>query len=222
MRRFACAALLACLASPPFAAPAAEVPYKDLARIALLLREVDEQQVFAPSRFYAQPSGRGGKLPADFRIEAVVGREIVPLRVDADGTLHLPLRQDWADAGARLRVNQPKGTTTLGYSLRARPPQGTRMRYAQLTEAAQVMERGVREKAGPLRFLAPKVRALGIVFAPGRAEEIVLRLTDGTVKRFRTAAHGQGSGIELPWHPQWADAQATLSAPAVRIIPLME
>src|SRR3546814_8705695 len=69
--------------------------------------------------------------------------------------MHLPIRQDWVDAGASLRINQPKDKLALRYDFHARPPSGTRMRYSELAESAAVMARGIKAEAGWLAFAAP-------------------------------------------------------------------
>jgi hypothetical protein len=200
-----------------------EVPYKDLARMQLMLQKVDADHVFSSS-FSVDPAVSSDRLSADLRVEVVVDGKAVPVPVDPDGRMHLPVRQDWVDAGARLRVNQPKGKVLLGYHFKARNPPGTRMRYARLAESAEVMARGIREEAGLLGFLAPKPRALDIRFPPGPAQELVLRFADGTSKRYRAVAKGDGgyNGIELPWNPDWRDAEVVLSAPIGGIVPLLD
>ncbi len=200
-----------------------ELPYKDVVRMQAMLQKVDADHVFS-SRFSVEPATPSEPLPADLQVAVLVDGKAIPVQVDPDGRMHLVVRQDWIDAGAKLRVNQPKGKVVFGYNFKARTPPGTRMRYAQLAESAYVMERGIREEAGLLGFLAPKPRVLDIRFRPGPAQELVLRFADGTSKRYRAVAKGDGgyNGIELPWDPDWRDAEVILSAPVGGIIPLIE
>lgn len=200
---------------------ARELPYKDLARIALMLEKVDSDHVFS-GKFSITSAAQGAPLPSDLRVEVRVGGAAVPVRVDPDGRMHLPIRQDWVDAGARLFFNQPKGRLVVRYDFRARVPPGTRMRYAQLAESAAVMARGIKAEAGLLSFAAPKPRALDVRFRPGPAQSITLRFADGTSKRWRAVDKGGYNAVELPWKPAWADAQVELSAPLGGIMPLVE
>lgn len=202
-----------------------KVPYKDLARMQVMLDKVDTDHVFS-SRYTVKPVKAGTRLPANLRIEVRVLGKTIPVVVDADGRLHLPARQDWIDAGAMIHVNQPKGLLNVTYNYRARTPPGTRMRYSQLAESVQVMARGIDEAAGLLRFLAPKPYALGLTFPPGAAQEVVLGFADGTSKRFRAVPKGRGqearNELELPWNPDWRDAEVTLGAPLRGVLPLMK
>src|SRR3546814_15606761 len=77
--------------------------------------------------------------------------------------MHLPIRQDWVDAGASLRINQPKDKLALRYDFHARPPSGTRMRYSALAETAAVMARGIKAEAGWLAFAAPMPHGLDLI-----------------------------------------------------------
>ncbi|HJR74611.1 MAG TPA: DUF2987 domain-containing protein [Luteimonas sp.] len=202
-----------------------EVPYKDLARMQVMLDKVDTDRVFA-SRYEVAPAKGGKTLPADLKIEVLVSGTSVPVKVGPEGGLYLPARQDWIDAGAKLRVNQPKGTLKVSYHFKARTPPGTRMSYAKLTESVQVMERGIKQAAGWMGFLVPKPRALGVTFEPGPAQEVVVILADGSRKRYRaqpkTGEDGPFNALEVPWNPDWLKAQVELSAPAVAVVPLLD
>jgi len=200
-----------------------EVPYKELVRIPLMMEKVDDDHVFS-GEFSVASADAKQPLPADLRVEVLVKDEAVAVQVDPDGHLQLPVRQDWVDAGAKLRINQPKGRLVLGYNFRARPPSGTRMRYAKLAESAAIMERGIKAEAGWLSFAAPSPYALDIRFKPGPAQVLEIRFADGTSKRWTAAVKGDGSynGIELPWKPEWRDADVILSEPLGGVMPLVK
>lgn len=222
-RLLSAAALALLLAAAAHAAESRELPYKDLVRIPLMMEKVDDDHVFS-GEFSVAPVDAGQALPADLRVEIVVGGRTIAVRVDPDGRTHLPIRQDWVDAGARLRINQPKDKLALEYDFRARPPSGTRMRYSQLAESAAVMARGIRAEAGWLAFAAPMPHALDVRFPPGPPQVLEIRFADGSRKRWQAVArdHGGYNGIELPWNPDWRDAQVTLSAPAGGVVPLVK
>ncbi|TWI06306.1 Protein of unknown function (DUF2987) [Luteimonas cucumeris] len=202
-----------------------EIPYKEVARMQLVLEKVDTDRVFTTSYSIKRADGRPA-LPPNLRVEVVAAGKAVPLQVDPDGKVHLPIRQDWVDNRATIRINQPKGSMTLSYGYKARTPPGTRMHYSRLTESLQVMERGIEQAAGLLSFLAPEPYALGIMFPSGPQQEVVLTFPDGSVKRFRSSGSGSSEGIdnrlELPWNPDWQDAEVTFSAPPRSVLPLMK
>lgn len=221
---FSAAALALLLAGAAHAAEASrEVPYKKLVRIPLMMEKVDDDHVFS-GEFSVASADAKQPLPGDLRVEVLVGDKAVAVRVDPDGRLRLPVRQDWVDAGARLRINQPKDRLVLGYNFRARPPSGTRMRYAKLAESADVMARGIKAEAGWLGFAAPGPYALDIRFPPGPAQTLEIRFADGSSKRWTAVAKGDGgyNGIELPWKPEWRDAEVTLSEPLGGVMPLVK
>lgn len=197
-----------------------EIPYNDLARMQVMLEKVDADHVFS-SDFSVAPVEAKQGLPVDLRVEVLVGGRAIVVRVDPDGRMHLPIHQEWIDAGAKVRLNQPKGTLAVRYNFRARTPAGTRMRYSQLAESAEVMARGIKAEAGLLSFVAPKPHALDIRFRPGPLQVLTIRFADGTSKRWQAVAKGGYNGIELPWEPEWRDAEVTLSAPLGGVMPLV-
>src|SRR5690606_18392425 len=199
-----------------------EVSYKDLTRIPLMMEEVDDDHVFS-GEFSVASVDAEQPLPADLRVEVLVEGRAVAIRIDPDGRMHLPVRQDWVDADARLRINQPRERLVVAYNFRARTPPGTRMRYSQLAESAAVMARGIKAEAGWLSFAAPMPHALDIRFPPGPAQVLEIRFPDGRSKRWRAVAKGEGgNSIELPWKPECNDAEVVLSAPVGGVIPLVD
>lgn len=205
------------------AASSRELPYEDLVRIPLMMQKVDDDHVFS-GEFSVSPVDAGQALPADLRVDVLVDGRTIAVEVDTDGRTHLPIRQDWVDAGARLRINQPKDKLVLSYDFHARPPSGTRMRYSRLAESAEVMARGIKAEAGWLSFAAPMPQALDIRFPPGQPQVLEIRFADGSSKRWQAVARGDGSynGIKLPWNPDWRDAEVTLSAPVAGVVPLVK
>jgi len=189
-----------------------DIPYAEVARMPLKLSTLDPQRIYT-ARLMAKP-GKGLKaLPADFRLQLKVGSTVVPVKVAPDGRIELPIRQDWADAGAVLQSNQPKGVVAVSMNFDARTPPGTRMSYAQLTESAPVLERGISDMAGLMSFMAPDVKAIVLKFdQPGRTA--VLTLPDGKKKSWKADAKGR---IEMPWQKKWLAGTVELSAPLTGI-----
>ena len=195
-----------------------ELPYADLAKMPLLLKRVDPDGVYR-ARYLVKPGkGRSG-LPDDLKIEVVTGGSTVPVALQPDRSLTLPIRADWVRDGAKLRINQPKGVVTISLQMDTRTPPGTRMRYAQLTESAPIMERGIKEMAGVMRFMAPKLKVMRLKFEPATAQTLTLHLPDTAPKTFRSDAKGQ---LDLPWNPAWIAAEVTLSAPLKSVTPVLK
>lgn len=215
--RFALATVLLAL---PLAALAEwrDIPYEDVAKMPLMLQKVDPQHVYSFS-FKARPMKGAEALPTDFRLQIKLkGGQLLPVKIAPDGRVDMPIRQDWAENGAVLQSNQPKGVVMVGMDLDARIPPGTKMSYAQLTESLPILERGISEYAGIMSFMAPDVKALVLKFGkPGHTA--VLTLPDGKKKNWTADAKGQ---IELPWNAKWAAGLVELSAPLVGVDPIMK
>ncbi|KFN41307.1 DUF2987 domain-containing protein [Arenimonas oryziterrae] len=209
LSRFALAALLSLTCAAPALADWRDVPYADVAKMPLGLKKVDTRGVYS---FYylARPAEGKTALPPGLQLRIKAGTQVIPVPIAENGRIDLPFRQDWASNGAVIQVNQPKGSFRMTFTMIPRVPAGTRMSYANLTESAEVMERGIREMAGMLSLFAPKVRAFTLQFPPGAAHSATLTWPDGKKKVWKTGADGR---IELPWEPGWAAAIVELSAP---------
>src|SRR3546814_15354414 len=101
-----------------------------------MMEKVDDDHVFS-GEFSVVPVDAGQALPAELRVEVLVEGRTIAVQVDRDGRMHLPLRQDWVDAGASLRINQPKDKLALRYDFPARPPSGHPIRYSDPAESSE-------------------------------------------------------------------------------------
>ena len=209
------AALFLLAAALPVRAEWREVPYADMAKLPLGLRKVDPDGVFTAS-YLVQPGERAKQLPTDLQFKIRAGAETVAVPIGTDGKLDFPVRADWAEQDAVVLINQPKGSFQMLININARTPPGTRMTYAKLAESAPVLERGIRDMAGLMSFMAPKVRGLLLDFEPGTVQTAEITLADGKRKLYRSDAKGR---IRLPWDPDWAAATVVLSAPLKKIDP---
>ena len=220
MRPIAYLALL-CLAfmtSAPARAEWRDIAYADMAKMPLMLKKVDPQRVFV--YFYkVVPTQGQPSLPQDLKLQVLTQGQVVPVAIGSDGRFDLPLRQDWIDAGAKVQINQPKNRTAVSLNLNARVPPGTRMTYAQLTESAPVLERGIKQMAGLMSFLAPSVKQLVLKFDKGAPQSVTLLLPDGNKKVWKSDAEGL---VRLPWEPDWRGDPVVLSAPLTGIDPQMK
>jgi hypothetical protein len=211
----AAALAVATLAALPVGTARAEwrdIPYADVAKAPLALAKIDPQHVFTVV-LVAKPGKGLSALPAGYQLQVKLKGQVIPVPVAADGRLSLPFRQDWADAGAILQSNQPKGTVGVNMRFDARVPAGTKMSYAQLTESAPILEKGIREMAGMMSFMAPGVTSITLKFASA-PQTVVLTLPGGKKQSWTTDAKGQ---IVLPWEPKWAAGAVELSAPLTGI-----
>jgi hypothetical protein len=214
LARLALAALLA-LTSLSARAEWREVPYADVAKMALGLKKFDPQGIF--SAYYLLLPAEGQKAPPpglQFRVRA--GGQVVDVPIGPGGRVEFPFRPDWVEQGAVVLVNRPKGSFQMHFGLEPRTPPGTHMSYAALAESAPVLERGIHEMAGLMSLFAPKVKGLLLDFEPGATQTVELQFADGKRRTFRSDAKGR---VRLPWEPDWAAALVVLSAPLKKIDP---
>jgi hypothetical protein len=216
--RLALPALLALFLSMPALAEWRDIPYADVAKMPLGLKKADPQGIYSYS-YIATPAEGKTALPPGLKLQIKAGDQIVPIPIASDGKVDMPFRSDWADSGAVVQVNQPKGSFRMTFNMNPRVPAGTRMSYANLTESATVIERGIKQMAGMLSIFAPKVKAFVLHFPPGSAQTATLIWPDGKRKFWKTAANGL---INLPWKPEWAQVMVELSAPLKDVSPLLK
>ena len=217
MQRIAAFLLLSLLATPVLAAWR-DIPYDDLARIPLLLQKLDQGGIYR-SWVEARPGSGHADLPADLLVELQVEGRTIQVTCKADGTLDLPWRAEWSGKDAKVRLNYPKERAGIVFHLKPRTPPGTRMSYAKLTESLPLMDRGIREMAGMMSFLAPEPEALVLQFAPGAVQTLVLTRPGKAPRTFRSANDGK---LELPWNPDWSAATVVLSAPLQGVAPVID
>jgi hypothetical protein len=208
-------ALLLAIAAAPAFAQWREVPYADVAKMPLGLKKADPDGVFT-AWYRLKPAKGQAAVPPGLEFRIRVGDQVVPVPIGPDGRVVFPTRPDWAEQGAVVLVNRPKGSFEMSFNLEARVPPGTRMAYAALAESAPVLERGIKDMAGLMSLFAPKVRGLLLDFAPGAPQTVEITLADGQRKTYKSDAKGR---VRLPWEPAWADAVVVLSAPLKKIDP---
>jgi len=218
LNRLGLVGLLALAVATPAAAEWRDIPYADIAKMPLTLKKVDPQKIFTTT-LKAKPGEGQTALPADFRLQVKVGAQTIPVLIQPDGAIELPMRQDWVDSGAIVQSNQSKGRVKVDLTIDSRTPPGTRMSYAQLTESVPVMERGIKEMAGMMSFMAPKVRELILRFGTGSPQTVTLTLPGGKKMLWKSDAKGHA---RVPWERKWLAATVELSAPLQGIDQVMK
>jgi hypothetical protein len=192
-----------------------EVPYADVASMPLGLKKADPEGIFT-SYYVIKPAKGKAAVPPDVRFRVRAGGETMDVPIGPGGRVQFPLRPEWAEQGAMVLVNYPKGSFQMTFGMDARTPPGTRMTYAALAESAPVVERGIKDMAGLMSLFAPKVRGLLLDFDPGAVQTVEVQFADGKRRTFRSDAKGR---VRLPWEPGWATATVLLSAPLKKIDP---
>src|SRR3546814_6558941 len=84
-----------------------ELSYEDVTSMQLMLDKVDRDGVYTFS-YKVAPGESRKALPDNVQIEIVGAGKPVPVRIDKDHVVHMPINQAFSRADARIRVNQPK------------------------------------------------------------------------------------------------------------------
>lgn len=188
------------------------VSYEEVVRLPLALKAKS-----SPIRIsYAAVPGKGfSTLPEDMRVEVVVSGQHVPVAMSADGTLDLPLREDWIAADARLVNNQPFGRTTLTMHWNYQWPQSSigtrRLDLRQLHQVSKDFDSVLSNSPTPM-----KLSAWVLIFeAPGT--EVRVESGDGRVEVIRADAQGR---LQLPVEALPADGLLQFGSKVRAIVPL--
>ena len=210
---------LICLLLPAIAIAADPVgrtiPYQKLYEPLSTVRQSDPQGIVVTS-LQAKSGQKDHPLPPDLKMELRFGPTRQPLALDREGRFTLPLRADWAAGDAVLWVNQPKSVVGIILNFTARLPQTTNTTYGRLMESLPVMERMVKQQAGMMSFMVPKLQGMDLSYPAGAAQTATVG-TGASVKTWRSDAQGR---LRLPFDPALpASTPVVLSAMPVSMQP---
>ena len=210
---------LLCLLLPMIATAADPVgrtiPYQKLYEPLATVHQSDPQGIVI-STFQAKSAEKGQPLPPDLKMELRFGTTRQPIMLDHDGRFSLPLRADWASGDAALWVNQPKSMVGVSLSFTARLPQATNTTYGRLMESLSIMERIVKQQAGMMSFMVPKLQGMDLTYAAGGVQTAMVG-SGATAKTLRSDAQGR---LRMPFDPAIpASTAVVLSALPVSMQP---
>jgi hypothetical protein len=120
-----------------------------------------------------QIGSSGPAIPRDqIRLVATpTGGEPVVLPIDARGCVTLPPALAGAAEDTPVTINLPEGKASLGVTFGAKPPTTRELDYAQLQAGALQLNAAIRREAGVMRFMAPKIKGVLLLWkAPEPAE----------------------------------------------------
>ncbi len=104
-------------------------------------------------------------------IATPAGGEPVALPIDARDCVTLPPALSGAAEDTPLTINVPEGKASLGVTFSAKPPTTLELDYAQLQAGAVQLNAAIRREAGVMRFMAPKIKGVLLLWkAPEPAE----------------------------------------------------
>lgn len=104
-------------------------------------------------------------------IATPAGGEPVALPIDARGCVTLPPALADAAEDTPVTINVPQGKASLGVTFGAKPPTTRELDYARLQAGAVQLNAAIRREAGVMRFMAPKIKGVLLLWkAPDPAE----------------------------------------------------
>lgn len=210
---------LLCLLLPMIASAADPVgrtiQYQKLYEPLAAVRQSDPQGVVI-STLQAKSAQKNQPLPPDLKLELRYGTTRQPIALDHSGRFSLPLRADWAEGYASLWINQPKNVVGISLNFGARLPQTANTTYGRLMESLPVMERIVKQQAGMMSFMVPKLQGMDLRYPVGAAQTATVG-TGTSAKTLRSDGQGR---LRVPLDPAIpASTAVVLSAMPVSMQP---
>jgi hypothetical protein len=210
---------LLCLLLPMLAIAAdpvgRSIPYQKLYEPLAAIHQADPQGIVI-STLQALSAQKNQPLPPGLRIELRFGATRQPVGVDRDGRFSLPLRADWAAGDAALWINQPKSVVGIVLTTTARLPQATSTTYGRLMESLPLMERIVKQQAGMMSFMMPRLKGMDLMYAAGAVQTAMVG-AGASGKTWRSDAQGR---LRVPFDPALpAGTAVVLSALPVSMQP---
>lgn len=152
-----------------------------------------------------------GVAPEDLEFLARDGFRTYVFKPGPDGSLVLPVRQDWLDSGMVLESNQPlfaNGSATYSMSLSlsfVRPP-ATTVDYAWLWESVEQMRKSMAALPGHSASDRSSVRGIVVQFEPEAKGAVTVRAGEFT-RSYQAGPDGQ---VHLPVNDELRQRNATV------------
>ena len=179
-------------------------PFKDLCEQFEPLRKISDLK-YVKHAVRVVPKSESVK-PQDvvFTIEARAG--VIRVAPSADGTLQLPFTDRLCAENPNIEVNQPQDTIDLSIVIDPAIPPVRELDYRLLEALRREWSEAVSRQSLLWRMLAPEPRGYQIVFEPGRAASVELRLPQGT-RRLMPDAKGV---VRIPFEDAWASVNPAI------------
>ncbi len=191
------------------------IPYQKLYEPLAAVRQSDPQGIVI-STLQAKSAQADQPLPSDLKMELRYGTTRQPVALDHDGRFSLPLRADWVSGDAALWVNQPKSVVGISLSFTARVPQSTHTTYGRLMESLPVMEQVVKQQAGMMSMMVPKLQGMDLAYPAGAVRTATVGNGASAIS-LRSNAQGH---LRVPYDPALpASTAVVLSAMPVSMQP---
>jgi len=179
---------------------------------------------FYLDRFYSAPASERDKLKLLVKVAPVnkaiplsdVALTVMhaggkqPIPIDADGVVDLVPNPAWLKENPMIYTSMPKGEkTSISVTFAAKPPEKLRFYYVALMGSVKQWNDLIKEHAGLMRFLVPKLTGVELHFAKP-AQQTLQVVTKEGAKTF--TADGNGS-LKLKLDETWMkdDPQIVLS-----------
>jgi hypothetical protein len=171
-RRFAFCLVLGLLAPHSYAQDSARLPYDVAYRFLQLFETLEHLERITPSMAIA--STQPGVTPADIELTLDDGSGTT-FRLEKNGSIDLPSNPSWADSGATLVSNQPKGTMRLEIEFKAVPITSRQTTYSNLMALASEFGEAMAALAELQGNSPPTVNGLTIQMPPGGTIELLAK-----------------------------------------------
>jgi hypothetical protein len=148
---------------------------------------------------------------SDIRVALVNDEKSLPVKVDLDGSVELPLREEFYKTNAELISNQPKGSLNVGVNINITWSGGREIAYAEVEETVRQLQWAGKDLLGWFGYMLffPSITSVDIPVqykaANGQRLDIV---RDGRV--IQTFSADEKGLLKFRLDRRWSDWQPTL------------
>jgi hypothetical protein len=147
----------------PAATTNATIPYKTMEELCRMADGVDSTKLLV--RVVVTATNRV-VAPSDIRLTIQSASQgPIPVHLVTNGqVLNFPHQKELSRENPPIVANQPKGTLSVSISFQLALPDALTFRYARLADGVAETNKLIKEQAGLMSFLAPKVRGVIFIF----------------------------------------------------------
>ena len=148
---------------------------------------------------------------SDIRVALVNDEKSIPVKVDSEGHVELPFREEFYKTNAELMSNQPKGSLNVGVNINITWSGGKEIPYAEVEETVRQLQMAGKDLLGWFGYMLffPSITSVDIPVqykaANGQRLDIV---KDGRV--MQTFSADEKGLLKFRLDRRWSDSQPTL------------
>jgi Protein of unknown function (DUF2987) len=148
---------------------------------------------------------------SDIRVSLANDTQSIPIKIEADGRIELPLRPDFYKTGAEFMANQPKGTLETSVHIAPTWAGGKEVPYAEIEESVRQFQVAGRDVLGWLGYMLffPSVHSIDIpvTYKTPNGQRLDIVKDGRVIQTFKADDKGL---LKFRLDRRWSDWQPTL------------